>query len=96
MTCFNSECVTNSDFERIAFYARKRFIEGVDTITLMIQARDELEKREVALAALLDLDDDSIRELNLFTCDNQACKASSYRPKLQQMLTEMRPQISAF
>lgn len=92
MTCFHSECISNSDFERIALYARKRFIEGIDTVTLMIQASDELEKREIALAALLGLDDDSIRDLNLFTCDNQACKASSYRPKLQQMLEEMSPQ----
>lgn len=96
MTCFNSECVSHSDFERIAFYARKRFVEGVDTITLMVQARDDLEKREIALAALLDLDDDCIRNLNLFSCSNQACTAGSYRPKLQQMLTEIRPQIPSF
>lgn len=86
MNCFNAGCVRNVDFERIAFYARKRFIEGIDTLTLMAQARDEREKREIALAALLDLDDASIGELKLFNCGQAFCKARSYRKQLQQML----------
>ncbi len=96
MTCFNSECVGNSDFERIVFYARKRFIEGIDTITLMTQAKNEREKREIALAALLDLDDDRIRELKLFYCENSDCKASSYRQQLQQMLAGLQTQVAGF
>lgn len=96
MTCLNSACIGDSDFERILFFARKRFIEGVDTITLMTQARDEQEKREVALAALLDLDDGSIRELQLFACDNINCKASRYRGELQQVLAGLQNQASGF
>lgn len=96
MACTNSHCVCNSDFERIAFYARRRFLEGIDTITLMQQAINEQEKREIAYAALLDLDDDSIRELNLLACDNSGCRADSYRQELQQMLADSSGRVVGF
>jgi len=86
MACFNPECIGNSSFERIAFYARRRFIDGIDTITLMTEAPTERDKRDVALAALLDLDDASLRRMNLFHCPQQDCKAHDYRRRLKQLL----------
>lgn len=94
MTCFNSECIGNTDFERIAFYARKRFVEGIDTITLMTQARNEQQKHEIALAALLDLDDMTISELNFFNCGEDDCMARSYRHQLQTMLANLNAQAA--
>ncbi|WP_421868110.1 hypothetical protein [Motiliproteus sp.] len=96
MAGFNLNCVCNSDLDRIAFYARRRFLEGIDTITLMEQASNEQEKREIAYAALLDLDDDSIRRLNLLACDNSGCKADSYRRELQQMLAGSQGRVVGF
>jgi len=86
MACFNPECIGNSNFERIAFYARRRFVDGIDTITLMTDAVNEREKREVALAALLDLDDESLHRLNLFNCTHAECKAHDYRQRLKSLL----------
>lgn len=96
MACFNPECIGNSNFDRIAFYARRRFVEGVDTITLMTEAPTEHEKREVALAALLDLDESSLRRLNLFNCSQQGCKAHDYRQRLRQLLGLERSAVAGF
>lgn len=94
MTCFNAECLGNSDFERIAQYARRRFVDGIDTVTLMQSARDERERREIALAALLDLDEATIAELDLFACDSLQCRARSYRQRLRQLLVQEQPLIA--
>ena len=65
MTCHNPVCLGNYDFDRIAFFARKRFIEGCNTVTLLEQAVSEREKEEIALVCLLDVEDDKIQELYL-------------------------------
>ncbi len=63
MPCQNPECIRKYDFDHIAFYARKRYVEGVSTIVLMCNAKTECEKVLIVLASLLDLDDDNIRQL---------------------------------
>lgn len=63
MPCHNPGCMRKYDYDHIAFYARKRYVEGISTIVLMCNAKTECEKTLIALASLLDLDDDKIREL---------------------------------
>ena len=57
MACSTPGCLGNYDFDHIAYYARKRFVEGYDTVTLLEQARTEQEKEEIALVAMLDIED---------------------------------------
>ena len=64
--CRNPGCLGNYDFDRIAFFAKKRFVEGCGTIELMAAAQSEQEKEEIALVSLLDLKDNEIRDLRLF------------------------------
>jgi hypothetical protein len=76
----------NYDFNHIAFYARKRFVEGVSTMVLLCNANTEREKEEIALVALLDVEDDMLRDLQL-SCDCAGqCKAIDCRRKLKKII----------
>ncbi len=86
MACHNPGCLGNYDFDRISSYARKRFIEGHDTIELMEQAGSEREKEEIALVSLLDVEDDVIQNLRLTCKYADQCKVTNCREKLKEML----------
>lgn len=88
MSCENPRCLGNYDFERIAFIAIKRFVEGRDTIELLDSAKTELEKEEIVLVSLLHLDDDAMTNFNL-CCDCQGeCEALVCRKKLKKLINE--------
>jgi hypothetical protein len=70
------------DFDHIAFYARKRYVEGISTIVLLCNAKTESEKTLIVLASLLNLDDDEIRELKPY------CS-----PKCQRLLFDLRDRL---
>ena len=82
MPCHDPGCIRQFDFEHIAHYARKRYVEGISTIVLLTNARTETEKSLIALASLLDLDDDKIRELKPY------CSG-----KCQQMMFDLRDRL---
>ena len=86
MTCHNPGCLGNYDFERISFYARKRFIEGCDTIELLQRAGSEREKEEIALVSLLDVEDEVVRDLQLSCVHAEACKVTNCRSLLKTMI----------
>ena len=65
MACYVRGCLGNYNFAKIALFARKRFIEGCNTIDLMRNARTHLEKEEIALVAMLDLNDKTVTDLRL-------------------------------
>ena len=65
MSCQNPGCMGNYNFNHIAFYARKRYVEGISTIVLLANAMNQCEKEEIALVSLLDVEDDEIRDLQL-------------------------------
>lgn len=88
MACHNPGCLGNYDFERISFYARKRFVEGRNTIELLEQAGSEREKEEIALVSLLDVEDDVIRNLQLSCKHAGQCKVTNCREKLKVMIEE--------
>lgn len=86
MLCKKQECLGNYDFDKIAYFARKKFIEGYSTIELLNLATSECEKEEIALVCLLDVDDDRIRELQL-TCKYVGkCLSIDCREKLKRMI----------
>ena len=88
MVCRTPGCLGHYDFDHIAFYARKRFVEGCDTITLLKQAASEREKEEIALVAMLDIEDDIIQELELCCRHAKNCKVTICREKLKNMIEE--------
>ena len=88
MTCQNDRYIGNYNFERMVANAKKRFVEGCNTIDLMEAATSDCEKEEIALVALLDVSDDDIQELQLFCKYSEPCKAIDYRDNLRKMIWE--------
>ena len=88
MFCHNPGCMGNYDFDHIAFFARKRFVEGCNTIELMEAAESEREKEEIALVCLLDVEDGQIRDLQLCCRHVGRCKAIDCRERLIKMIEE--------
>jgi hypothetical protein len=87
MACHNPGCLGNYDFDQIARFARKRFIEGCLTVDLLAQARSQREKEEIALVCMLDVADDQVRDLQLSCRHDGHCKVTSCRRKLKAMIT---------
>ena len=88
MVCRNPGCLGNYDFDHIALHARKRFIDGIDTISLLQQATSQREKEEIALVSLLDVDDDQVRDLQLSCQHAGQCQVTNCRTKLKKMIEE--------
>jgi hypothetical protein len=86
MACHNPGCLGNYDFDQIAFFARKRFIEGCQTVTLLEQARSQREKEEIALVCMLDIADDQVRDLQLSCRHSETCKVTTCRNMLKNMI----------
>jgi len=85
-TCRNPRCLGDYNFEEIAFFAKKRFVEGCNTVELMEAARSEREKEEIALVCLLDVEDDKIRDLRLCCKYAGECTVMDCRERLKQMI----------
>ena len=88
MPCQNPDCIRQYDFDHIAFYARKRYVEGVSTIVLMCNAKTEFEKVLIVLASLLDLDDDNIRQLKPYCSAECQCMMFDLRDRLKLMIDQ--------
>ncbi len=86
MACYVPRCLGSYDFDHIAEFARKRFIEGCDTVALLEQARSEREKEEIVLVSLLDVEDDQIRDLRLSCRYDGSCKVMDCRERLRAKL----------
>ncbi len=87
-------CRGQYDFEHIVEFARKRFIEGQDTVSLLKGARTEREKEEIILIALLDVEDSQVRDLTLNCRYANECAVCDCRQRLKQMFNEDRLQRS--
>lgn len=88
MACYRRGCLGNYDFDRIAYFARKRFVEGCNTISLLETAKSDREKEEIALVSMLDVADDKIRDLQLSCTHADHCKVTDCRDKLKIMIEE--------
>ena len=88
MACYRSGCLGNYDFDHIAFFARKRFVEGCDTITLLEKAISDQEKEEIALVSMLDIEDEKIRDLKLSCTHAEQCKVTDCRDRLKIMIED--------
>ncbi|HHJ17200.1 MAG TPA: hypothetical protein ENJ80_10935 [Gammaproteobacteria bacterium] len=86
MVCRNPGCLGHFDFENIANFARKRFVEGCSTVALLQQACSVREKQEIVLVSLLDVEDDQIRDLKLSCSYDGQCKVMDCRDKLKKLI----------
>jgi len=86
MNCSNPKCLVNYNFDHIAGFAIKRFVDGQDTIDLMQCAKSDREKEEIALVSMLDMDDENIRDLKLCCKHADSCKSLDCREKLRQVI----------
>ncbi len=88
MTCHKPGCIGNYEFDRIAFYAKRRFIAGCDTISLLAQARSEREREEICMVALLSIDDAGVSDLALTCRHADQCKVLDCRQKIKQLVEQ--------
>lgn len=86
--CRNPRCMGNYDFENIARYAKKRFIDGFDTVALLEQAKTAREKEEIALVCMLDVDDNLVQDLRLDCRHADQCKATDCRDRLRKLIEQ--------
>ena len=82
------ECMGNYDFDKIAFFAKKRFVEGCSTIELMAAAKTQREKEEIALVSLLHVAKKEIQDLQLTCKYASECKVMDCRERLIDMIAE--------
>jgi hypothetical protein len=85
-TCINPRCLGNYDFEHIAKYARKRFVEGHDTVSLLTQATSQREKEEIALVCMLDVEEHLVRDLKLSCRHADDCDVTDCRDRLRDLI----------
>lgn len=86
MTCRYHGCLENYDFDEICSMARRRFLEGEDTVSLLKQAHNQREREEVVLVSLLDLDDGQVRDLHLCCSHAGRCQVTACRERLRAMI----------
>ena len=90
MVCHVSGCMGDYDFDEIAAFARKRYIEGYDTVSLMQQARSPREKEQIALVCMLDIDNEQVRAIGLCCRYGHECKIMDCRERLTRMISRDR------
>lgn len=88
MVSRNRGCLGDYDFDHIALFARKRYIEGIDTVSLMRQAKNRTEKEEIALVCLLDVENDIVKDIQLSCRYAGECKLTNCHDKLRTMLEQ--------
>ncbi len=81
-----SQCMGQYDFDRIARYARKRFVEGIDTITLLGDANSVVEREEIVLVSLLDVDGAEITALEISCSHASSCAVTDCHERLRQKI----------
>ena len=93
MICRNPGCISQCDYQSVAYYARRRYLEGIATVVLLREARNKDEKRMIVMASLLDVDDDTMREL-MKGCDRGClCRMLDMRTRLRFMLHQERNRV---
>jgi len=82
-------CLGDYKFSRIAEFAKKRYIDGISTVTLLSQATSEREREEIALVCLLDIEDTEVRNLKLTCKYANDCKIDFCRDVLRKLIQDL-------
>ena len=86
MECFENTCFSKYSLDRLVMYAKRRFIEGIQTVDLLKTANSELEKEEIMLIALLDVEDKEIHELVLECTEDDSRHVLNCRDILKSLI----------
>jgi hypothetical protein len=86
MTKHNPGCFGHYNFDHIAHFAKLRFIDGYNTISLVQQARSDTEREEAALVCMLDVEDDLVLNVVLDCRYASDCKVTNCRDKLRKLI----------
>ncbi len=86
MVNYNPGCMGDYDFDKIAHFAYRRFVEGCDTVTLLQQATSQQEKEEIVLVAMMDVEEDMINSLQLTCRYAKECHMTNCHTKLREIL----------
>jgi hypothetical protein len=91
MTKHSPGCFGNYDFDHIAKFAKKCFVDGSSTISLLEQARSETEREVIALVCMLDIEDKFVIDVKLDCRYSDDCKVKNCRDKLRKLIeTELK------
>ena len=86
MTHLNPFCLGNYNFDNIALYARKRFIEGCNSIDLIKKAKSNKERQEILLVEMMDIDESTVDNLQLSCQYTEQCKVTSCRKIIKEII----------
>lgn len=86
MTYKNPVCMGHYDFEHIVQFAKMRFIDGHSTINLLLKAHNEIEREEVALVCMLDIDDDTVANIELNCRYSRRCQVKDCRDRFRNLI----------
>ena len=86
MANFNPGCFGLYDFDHIADFAKKRFVDGYSTISLLQQAQSETERQEAALVCMLDVEDEFVINVELDCRHANDCKQTNCRDRLRSLI----------
>ncbi len=86
MNAGSRACLGEYDFERIAAHARRRYVEGVETVELIRRARSQREREEIVLVCMLDIEDDQVRYLDLCCRHASRCRVYDCRRRLRALI----------
>lgn len=88
MKYHNPDCVGNFNFDNIAYYAHKRFIEGYSTIELMQKTQSHRRRQEIALVAMMDIDETTVNNLHLSCQYKEQCKVTTCRKIIKEIIED--------
>lgn len=81
-------CFANYDYQGLVAFARKKFLDGKETVELLQHAHSEAEKEMIMLVSLLDIKDENIHRM-LVGCDKtEPCVDRSCREVLRRKLID--------
>ena len=86
--CDNQYCLGNYDFDEIARFATQRFVDGVQTMELLGRAQSQREQEEIALVAMLDVQDDVVQDMRLDCRHAGQCKTTNCRARLKILIEQ--------
>jgi len=86
MVCRNPACLGNYDFDHISEYAIRRYVEGHNTVDMLVAAKSATEVEEISLVCLLDVSDNEVHKLELSCRNSLECEVTICRKQLRDMI----------
>jgi len=82
----NPDCMGHYDFDHIVQFAKMRFIDGHSTINLLMHAKNDIEREEIALVCMLDIDEDIVSNIELNCRYSWECQVKDCRHRLRNLI----------